>query len=80
MAQINNEHLEFLEEAKQAFINDPILETYRNGDDEYIALRVGLGRDCLLVFEIGEEIANFVQQIPPVKLETRVKQIPNPKF
>lgn len=75
MTQINNEHLKFLEEAKQAFINDPILETYRNEDDEYIALRVGLGRDCLLVFELGEEVANFVQQIPMVRLEIKIESL-----
>ena len=64
--QITNQHLNFVEKAKEAFQNNPLLETYRDHpQNEMIALRMGVDRDCVLVFELGEEVANFVQQMDP---------------
>lgn len=60
--QINKGHLAFVEEAKQAFQSNDRLETYRNEIGEYIALRYGRDRDCIMVYELGQPIANFVQQ------------------
>lgn len=60
---IKKMHLDFVQEAKEAFETNEKLETYRNEDDSLIALRMGKDRDCVLVYELGECIANFVQQI-----------------
>lgn len=73
MKQIRKEHLEFLEEAKQAFINKPFQETYRNDDETMIALRYGLDRDCVLIYELGDKVALFAQQIEPVLIEKNIK-------
>ncbi|MGG4548289.1 hypothetical protein ABER02_10875 [Rossellomorea marisflavi] len=62
-SQINTSHLAFLREAKDQFEKSPIAETYRSPDDTMIALRLGVDRDCILIYELGDEIANFVQQI-----------------
>lgn len=66
MVQITDTHLAFMHEAREAFASNDLLETYMNpGDFEYIALRMGMDRDCVQVYELGSEIANFVQQIKP---------------
>lgn len=66
MTQITKRHLDFVQEAKEAFEGNPDGYTYRNGDDDsLIALRYGADRDCVLVYELGEKIANFVQQMDP---------------
>ena len=71
MVQIRDEHLAFMHEARKAFSDNNTWETYMNEDDfELIALRVGMDRDCILIYELGNEIANFVQQMEPK---------PNPK-
>lgn len=63
---ITKHHLKFVQEAKEAFENNNLLETYWNKDDfDFIALRFGMDRDCVLVYELGDEIANFVQQMDP---------------
>lgn len=64
-SQINNSHLAFMQEAKNQFEKDPLAETYRNPDETMIALRIGVDRDCILIYELGDGIANFVQQISP---------------
>lgn len=67
--QITNKHLGFLEEAKAAFETRPLLETYWNKDDfDLIALRIGEDRDCINIYELGDEIANFVQQMDPMPM------------
>lgn len=62
---ITKTHLAFVDEAKKAFDDNSILETYRNFNDPFIALRMGADRDCVDVYEIGDHIANFVQQMDP---------------
>lgn len=61
--QITKKHLAFLEEAKAAFEENVRLETYRNKDEEFIALRYGADRDCIQIFELGEEVGFFVQMM-----------------
>lgn len=63
--QITKRHLSFVQEAREAFENNPDWYTYRDAHDSLIALRYGADRDCVLVYELGEEIANFVQQTEP---------------
>ncbi|TMU85511.1 hypothetical protein FGG79_09825 [Bacillus sp. BHET2] len=64
---ITSTHLDFLDEAREAFMKNEILETYWDKDTfDLIALRFGMDRDCVLVYELGEEIANFVQQMEPL--------------
>jgi hypothetical protein len=64
--QINKAHLAIMEEARNAFENNSLLETYGNKDDyDLIALRFGEDRDCVQIYELGEDIANFVQQMAP---------------
>ncbi|MEK5330280.1 hypothetical protein [Lysinibacillus sp. FSL W8-0992] len=69
MTQIYREHLDFMEEAKEAFEKNERLETYRNADNTLIALRYGLDRDCIDVYELGEGIgffANIMRKAPPL--------------
>lgn len=63
MTQISNRHLEFVQQAKMFFERSEEHYTFRDEDEGLIALREGLGRDCIEVFELGERVANFVQQI-----------------
>ncbi|MEF3312575.1 hypothetical protein PV433_27165 [Paenibacillus sp. GYB004] len=63
MIQITPEHLAFVEEAARAFEGAPRLETYYNDQKKFIALRYGLDRDCIMVYEFGEEVALFSQQV-----------------
>lgn len=64
-AYIKPEHLAFLEEVKAVFGADCRRETHQNEEGTLIALRFGTDRDCINVFELGEEIAFFTQQIEP---------------
>lgn len=59
MTQIYREHIDFMEEAKQAFENNERLETYRNDNDTLIALRHGMDRDCIQIYKLGEEVGFF---------------------
>lgn len=54
---LKKEHLEFFEEAKEAFNDRPRLETYRNEDETFIALRYGMDRDSMLVFSLDTKVA-----------------------
>lgn len=66
MAQhITSRHLDFVNEAKEAFESNAKLHTYRDEEETLIALRYGEDRDCVLVYELGECVGNFVQQISP---------------
>lgn len=62
---ITKYHLGFVDEAKEAFETNPKLHTYRNDEETLIALRTGSDKDCILVYELGECIGNFVQQVFP---------------
>jgi len=62
---INKQHLDFVDEVREAFEFNADLTTYRNEDDSLIALRFGLDKDCILVYELGGCIGNFVQQMNP---------------
>lgn len=66
MTQITDVHLAFMHEARDAFLNNNVLESYWNKDDfNLIALRVGADRDCILIYGLENEVANFVQQMKP---------------
>lgn len=69
--QITKEHLAFVEEVKQAFESNPKFHTFRNEDETLIALRMGEDRDCIDVYELGRNVANFVQQIEPMNFHER---------
>lgn len=66
MPQITKNHLAFVDHAKRAFENNSVYETFRHPQyGDLLALRMGEDRDCVLVYELGDEIANFVQQMEP---------------
>lgn len=66
MTQITKEHLDFMDEARYAFLYNPRLETFRNEDNTLIALRRGFDRDCIEIHKLDGRVATFVQQMPPV--------------
>lgn len=71
MTDLHKADLEFFEEAKRGFESNPRLETYRNEDKTFIALRYGEDRDCIQVYQLGEEIAfihQYMQPAPPLVL------------
>ena len=53
--------IEFVDQAKEVFKRDYNLSTYRDEDEGYIALRVGMFDDCIKVFELGDEVGLFEQ-------------------
>lgn len=61
--QITQRHLAFMEEAKTDFEENVRQESYRDENAGLIALRYGPDRDCIMVFELGEEVAFFAQMI-----------------
>jgi hypothetical protein len=72
MIHIQPYHLSFMNEAKEAFENDPVLESYVSPDEPFMALRMGEDRDCVMVYEIADDVANFVQQMQPNPLARKV--------
>lgn len=64
MNQITKEALEFVEEAKKAFTENDDFTTYRNKEENFIALRGGMRDDCMTVYELGDPVGNFVEQLP----------------
>lgn len=64
MNKISNEALEFLNEAKESFIKNDKMVTYTDKEKGFIALRTGFRDDCIMVYELGNEVGNFVQQLP----------------
>ncbi|MGN7359977.1 hypothetical protein ACTHPF_26730 [Paenibacillus sp. SAF-054] len=74
MKQIYPRHLEFVNEAARAFEDHLTLETYMNKDGDLIALRFGLDRDCVKVYELGEPVGFFVQQVD-VRVRAPRKQV-----
>ena len=71
MAQITRNCMEFVEKAARAFQEKYESSTYR--EDGFIALRSGLMDDCMLVYELGDEIGNFVQMFPRPVGQEKVK-------
>ncbi|QBP06988.1 hypothetical protein [Virgibacillus phage Mimir87] len=65
MTQITKGHLKFVAEAKNEFDYDSQLETYMNFEEPFIALRMGADRDCITLYEVLDDIANFTQQMDP---------------
>jgi hypothetical protein len=63
--QITPQHLAFVLAANKAFREDNNLESYRDDDGTFFALRQGEDRDCVEVYEVQDCVANFVQQIDP---------------
>ncbi|MEK3784716.1 hypothetical protein [Paenibacillus sp. FSL R5-0810] len=63
MRSITPEHLAFVEEAAKAFEDNQRLETYYTDEAKLIALRFGADRDCIKVYELGEPVGFFVQQV-----------------
>lgn len=61
---ITKEALEFVDEAKEAFRNNDDLTTYRNDKETFIALRTGFREDGLMVYELGNPVGNFTEQLP----------------
>ncbi|MGE6376582.1 hypothetical protein [Peribacillus muralis] len=64
-AYIKPKHLPFLEETKEVFNANSRRETFTSEHGDLIALRFGEDRDCIKMFELGEEVAFFAQQIEP---------------
>ena len=64
MEQISRWDLDFFEEAKKGFLCNPAYETYRSKDDDYIALRTGMDEDCIMIYKLGQPVANFTQTLP----------------
>lgn len=64
MNQITVEALEFVNEAKEGFIKNDEITTYTDKEKGFIALRTGFREDCIMVYELGNEVGNFVQQLP----------------
>lgn len=63
MAYITPESLQFLEEAKKEFDNIE-RTTYRNETEGFIALRTGFMEDGLEIFELGNKVGFFTEQLP----------------
>ena len=57
--------LNFVEEAKQAFENDKQATTYRDWNEEYIALRTSVERNDITVYKIAEPAKVFTGQLQP---------------
>jgi hypothetical protein len=74
MKQIYPEHLEFVAEAAKAFEEHLALETYKNKEGDLIALRFGADRDCIQVYELGEPVGFFAQQVD-VRVRAPRKQV-----
>ena len=64
MNQITKEALDFVMEAKERFTQDEELTTYRNEEANFIALRSGFREDCMMIYELGNAVGNFVEQLP----------------
>jgi hypothetical protein len=69
--QITKRHLDFVQEANGVFEDEPLRETCRNDDESLIALRMGMDRDCVDLYELGEHVALFSQQMDPCPMPRR---------
>ncbi|MCP1159325.1 hypothetical protein [Bacillus infantis] len=64
MNTVTIESLQFVEEAKNVFTNNDELTTYRNEEETFIALRGGFREDCITVYELGNPVGMFTEQLP----------------
>jgi hypothetical protein len=80
MNYIRQEHLDFMQEAKQAFTDNARLETYRNTDDTFIALRQGQDRNCIEVFALTPGslfFENIMDKAPKLIVQPTVELRPS---
>lgn len=63
MIQISKEHIKFAQSAALLFDGNIQAETLTSNDEDLIALRYGMDRDCVAIYELGKPIANFVQHV-----------------
>jgi hypothetical protein len=63
MNQISKDALKFLEEARQAFQENENWATYRDDNEEFIALRTGLFEDCITIYELGSPVGELYSAI-----------------
>jgi hypothetical protein len=63
MNQISKEAMDFLNEAREGFSKNSDLTTYRCEEESFIALRGGFSDDCIMVYELGNPVGNFTQQL-----------------
>ncbi|QNK87782.1 hypothetical protein H7992_21870 [Sporosarcina sp. resist] len=71
-AQIYQEDLDFLEEAKVALNGNLRWETYMNAGETHIALRYGVDRDCVWVYRLSNEVMfshNVLNKAPKLIVE-----------
>ncbi|WP_438312293.1 hypothetical protein [Sporosarcina sp. FA9] len=69
---INQEDLDFLEEAKIALNGNLRWETYMNEDETHIALRYGVDRDCIWIYRLSNEVMfshNVLNKAPKLIVE-----------
>lgn len=66
-ANIYQQDLDFLAEAKRSFEKHPRYETHRNDENTHIALRYGEDRDCIMIYKLGEKVmfANNIMDAAP---------------
>jgi hypothetical protein len=69
--QITKRHLAFVQEVNRVFEDEPLRETCRSEDDSLIALRMGMDRDCIDLYELGDHVALFAQQTEPCPMPRR---------
>lgn len=75
MSQINKKHLDFLEECREAFDSEILRETHFEKGGDLIGLRYGVDRDCIRMFELGEEIALFTKMVKPTDADEYIVSI-----
>lgn len=71
-ANIHQEDLDFLEEAKVALNRNLRWETYTNKGETHIALRYGVDRDCVWVYRLSAEVMfchNVLNKAPKLIVE-----------
>jgi hypothetical protein len=64
--QITKRHLIFLEEAKKAFIENPHVDTYRNVENNLIALRCGDDLNSIEIHKLSGRVGYFAQMMSDV--------------
>lgn len=70
---MNRDTLLFVEEATRFFNESENHHTYRDSEEEYIALRYGLDRDCIKVYKLDEELEFFEQWCDKVESPRKSK-------
>lgn len=66
---IHPDDMKFFKEAKKAFEEEPLIETYIDETENYIALRRGIERDSIEIYRIEERVAYFLHHIEPAPLK-----------